>query len=801
MKKKAKILATLGSLCIAIAIMVVGVLAATTAGFDVSSSVSFTSTGVFVKVQGDILKGATASSATKATAPDGSDYDYVGYSYNHANGSDEPNGTSLNPDQASYEMPAWTVGAVSFDEDNQTIVYSFKFSNYSAFPIIATITTNLDEFRTAYGDKLTITESATGSVSIAQGATNVKYSIALKLNDFSTSLTKALSISMTFAKDESTPASYMAPASLDGFEASVSGDTTTFTKGDETLTISTSTSGTTVTETATFTNKGLTTTYTTTYSTASTASASLNASTLSSGYVVKDRKLTKVTPPSGATELVIPDWLGITSIESYYIFGSSSLNKSSTISKITLPNGLTSLGTMAFYCCTALTSITLPDGLTSINGSNFYGCTSLTSINLPDGLLSIGTNAFYNCTSLTSITLPDGFTSIGESAFNGCTSLTSITLTDGLTSIGHYAFKGCTSLTSLTLPDSIEEVGLSAFDSSTIQAYGTPYNDFLFLGNEDNPYVLLCAPTSSKTTYTIPDGVKTIMGGAFKDDISLQNINIPDSVVSLPHSVFSGCTSLTSITLPDGLTSIGYEAFKGCTSLTSIDFPDGLTSIEKYAFYNCTSLTSIKIPDGVTSISYDAFGYCKSLTSITLPDGLTGIDEAAFERCTALTSIDLPDGLAYLRQNAFSGCTLLTSIKIPDGVTSIGWYTFYNCTSLTDVTLPDGLTSIRYSAFEGCTLLTSITLPDGLTSIEKYAFKGTGIKSVTIPASVTIIGGYSSKVSYPAFDSLTSATLKGPTGWTIFTAGSSDSYSASSSALSSTSTAATYLNKYALSKE
>ena len=359
MKKKAKILATLGSLCIAIAIMVVGVLAATTAGFDVSSSVSFTSTGVFVKVQGDILKGATAGTATQATAPQGADYDYVGYSYNHANGSDEPNGTSLNPDQASYEMPAWTVGAVSFDEDNQTIVYSFKFSNYSAFPITATITTNLDEFRTAYGDKLTITESATGSVSIAQGATNVEYSIALKLNDFSTSLTKPLSISMTFEKveDKPTPLSYMAPASLNGFTASTSGDTTTFTKGNETFTISASTSGTTVTETATFTNNGLTTTYETRYSTASTAS--LNASTLSSGYVVKDRELIRVTLPSESTELVIPDWLGVTIIYDAVFYHETGLTS------ITLPSTLKEIGNYAFRD-TGIKTVTIPASVTII---------------------------------------------------------------------------------------------------------------------------------------------------------------------------------------------------------------------------------------------------------------------------------------------------------------------------------------------------------------------------------------------------------------------------------------------------
>ena len=625
MKKKAKILATLGSLCIAIAIMIVGVLAATTAGFDVSSSVSFTSTGVFVKVQGDILKGATASSATKATAPEGADYDYVGYSYNHADGSDEPNGTSLNPDQASCEMPAWTVGTVSFDEDNQTIVYSFKFSNYSAFPITATITTNLDEFRTAYGDKLTITESATGSVSIAQDAKDVEYSIALKLNDFSTSLTKPLSISMTFAKDESTPASYMAPASLDGFSASTSGNTTTFTKGNETFTISTSTSDSTVKETATFTNNGLTTTYITTYSTAS--AASLNASTLSSTYVVKDRVLFRVTPPSGATELVIPDWLGITEIKGGYIFGSSSLNRSSTISKITLPDGLLSIGDLVFEGCTQLTgteygnayylgsrtnpylyllkakntsitSLDVPSGTKFIGEDAFENCSSLTSITLPDGLLRIGTNAFHNCTSLTSIDLPDGLTSIGDDAFYNCTSLTSITLPDSVTSIGYYAFEYCTSLTSITLPDGLLSIGEEAFFSCT-QLTGTEYGNAYYLGSRTNPYFYLL---KAKNT-------------------SITSLDVPSDTKFIGTSAFEGCSSLSNVTLPDGLLSIGANAFYNCTSLTSITLPDGLLSIEYGAFVK-TAITTITIPASVLRIGENAYPFrvFSSLTSAIFED-------------------------------------------------------------------------------------------------------------------------------------------------------------------------------------
>ena len=82
---------------------------------------------------------------------------------------------------------------------------------------------------------------------------------------------------------------------------------------------------------------------------------------------------------------------------------------------------------------------------------------------------------------------------------------------------------------------------------------------------------------------------------------------------------------------------------------------------------------------------------------------------------------------------------------------------------------------------------------------------GTGIKTVTIPASVTIIGTADNLTCSDnrAFDSLTSATFEDPTGWTYWEWDGdemADDYDASESALSNTSTAATYLNQYALSK-
>ena len=123
------------------------------------------------------------------------------------------------------------------------------------------------------------------------------------------------------------------------------------------------------------------------------------------------------------------------------------------------------------------TELTLPDSFMAYNGekvteyeiydSAFRGCRSLTSITIPDSVTSIGGAALEGCTSLTTVTIPDSVTSIGGSAFRDCTSLASVTIGNSVTSIGSAAFWGCTSLTSITIPDSMTSIGTNAFNDCT----------------------------------------------------------------------------------------------------------------------------------------------------------------------------------------------------------------------------------------------------------------------------------------------------------------------------------------------
>ena len=352
---------------------------------------------------------------------------------------------------------------------------------------------------------------------------------------------------------------------------------------------------------------------------------------------------------SGLESITIPfvgAKAGVTSSDTYqypfgYIFGTSSYTggtatkqsyygsstSSTTSTTYYIPSGLKSVTVTggnilygAFYRCTSLTSITIPDSVTSIGLYAFHYCTSLTSITIPDSVTSIGYAVFYDCTSLTSITIPDSVTSIGWGAFHGCTSLTSITIPDSVTSIGNYAFYNCSSLTSITIPDSVKSIGSYAFSGcSSLESITSTSPEYPAIGN-----CLIEAKTG------------TLIAGC-------KNSVIPTdgSVTSIGSRAFYYCTSLTSITIPDSVTSIGDDAFTNCTSLTSITFGEysQLTSIRSSAFSCCSKLTSITIPDSVTSIGSSAFSRCTSLTSITIPDSVTSIGSYAFEYCSKLTSI------------------------------------------------------------------------------------------------------------------------------------------------------------------
>ena len=486
-------------------------------------------------------------------------------------------------------------------------------------------------------------------------------------------------------------------------------------------------------------------------------------------------------------------------------------------------------------------NVVIEDGITSIGSFAFYGC-SLTNIRIPGSVTSIGNCAIEDCMSLTSVTIPGSVSSIGEYAFRDCRNLTDATILDGVTSIENRAFWGCSSLTSVTIPNSVTNIGESAFWNC-----------------------------NKLTSVTIPDGVTSIEDLVFSSCYSLTSITIPNSVTSIGNRAFRSCTKLTSITIPDGVISIGNFAFSGCNELTSITIPDSVTSIGDSAFEECRILTSISIPDSVTSIGGNVFKNCTRLKTISLscksslkksdfgeqanlvsashilkktaakavtctengnkeywtcehcgkyflsddtnPETAKAVEQSEFiipalnhknaiiQNASEPTETApgysgdryCPDcdkvvekGYTYwnegnLTWKLYEDGTLNISgtgamkdyndddnpspvyqnsnvkkVVIEKGVTSIGNYAFSGCLGLKSITIPDGITSIGDHAFDSCINLRSITLPDSITSIGMWAFYNCwNVSSIIIPDGVTSIEDF----TFNSCISLTSITI------------------------------------------
>ena len=292
-----------------------------------------------------------------------------------------------------------------------------------------------------------------------------------------------------------------------------------------------------------------------------------------------------------------------------------------------------------------------------------------------------------------------GVTRIGKNAF-AFTTVTEAQIADSVTSIGSGAFLWDLGLKTISIPASVTNLH--------VDENGDYYN---FL---DGTFNLESIQVGDGSPYQVVDGV---LIGKVKDSSDLMTIVCPDNLGG-------GDTTEVDLSGVADLTLVGRTTFGGCRNLKSVHLPDSVEKIEYSSFMKCYSLESFVVPPKVTELEKWTFSGCSSLASVTL-NNVETIGAQAFSKIAA-AELD----------NAPHPCSALAEIDLGK-VTSIAEGAFQE-TGLTSVSLGSG--SVGANAFMNCEALTSIDLGN-VTEIGANAFRGTAVVDLTIPATVTTIGG------------------------------------------------------------
>ena len=253
-------------------------------------------------------------------------------------------------------------------------------------------------------------------------------------------------------------------------------------------------------------------------------------------------------------------------------------------------------------------AITLPQSTKCIANFAFTYCFYITSVTLHEGISSIGSWAFWSNTSLNDVVIPASVTHIGPNPFAYCLALDNLAISDDNT---HYYLDGTMiysadgdsllsahkSVDSVFLPNTLRYV--NGFGKNQNVKYVQVPNTVTTIGDD--------AFNGSKIVgIDLPTHVNLIGEDAFAYCRSLKRVAMPTSVDTIRKECFHLCIKLTSIDIPDGLRTIPSDSFNGCSLLSKITWGDAVETIGEAAFGDC-AFTELIFPSTLRSIGAESF--------------------------------------------------------------------------------------------------------------------------------------------------------------------------------------------------
>lgn len=277
---------------------------------------------------------------------------------------------------------------------------------------------------------------------------------------------------------------------------------------------------------------------------------------------------TEFTPESFEFALRTPtDEMGFDSGYSYTVFddGSVVINEADVSGDVKIPAELsgkkvTAIGEGAFFRNESITSVSIPSGVESIGIYAFSDCSALTSVEIADSVWHIAPFAFENTPWLAAQT--DEFVTVGGGvliAYNG-SSRTPVFPED----IRHLggAFAGCETVYSITANKGLLTISDMALSFCTNLACIDPGLSLTYIGDQ-----------------------------AFSGCEKLRSLDLPDTAKYIGTQAFLNCYELKSVNLGKGMTLLGSNTFEYCQSMRVIYVPKTLTALKTSHFTDCMSLT------------------------------------------------------------------------------------------------------------------------------------------------------------------------------------------------------------------
>lgn len=353
----------------------------------------------------------------------------------------------------------------------------------------------------------------------------------------------------------------------------------------------------------------------------------------------------------------------------------------------------------------SIKKVVVADGITSVGGTSFYDCYNCTEISIAGTVTTIGYGAFADC-PIAKMTGGTGLRTIRDYAFQD-SRFTSFVFPNSTQTLGKYIFFGNDNLQTITIPANVTDVSAVGYGCGGITAYTisagnqnyTSHNGAIYTKDMRTlvayPSALTAEPSfpaqvtrfesyafaySHAGSVTVPSSVTELGEGVFAKS-NIKKLVISDSVTKVGNFICQDAEYLETVVVGNGITEYGYRQFSGCSSLKNVTVGKNVRDLGGLAFADCTSLETIVLPEGLENIANGTFGNCSKLKSVTLPQSLTGIYYQAFLNCSSLSTIKLPSKVREINRYAFYG-TAINEIAIPGTVTYIGDNAFPSNTSL-----------------------------------------------------------------------------------------------------------------------